>query len=233
MTTSWGLVVAARRGADTLRSREALANLCRAYWKPLYAYARRRGYGTDEASDLTQAYFARLLEKDYLQDVVPETGRFRAFLLASLKHFIANERERARALKRGGGDSPIPIDLVAAERQYDPGLVEHLTPESLYEKRWAMGVIERALERLRERYVTEKKAPLFDRLKGLISGDESGTPRRELATELGLTEPALRMAIHRARKRFRITLREEVATTVADPSDVDDELRHLLSVLRA
>ena len=229
-TTSWSLVLAARTGKSD-RSRAARASLCEAYWGPLYAFLRHQGYGADESLDLTQSYFLLFLEKDYLGEVKPELGKFRTFLLASLKHFLANERDKARTLKRGADQAPVSLDAERAEQQYRAGIADGLTPEQVYEKRWALGVLEQALMRLRQEFEASDRLRQFEALRTTLTGEEPRRPYRELAGELDITEPAVKVAVHRLRRRFGQLLKEEIAHTVADPEDVDDELRYMLSVL--
>jgi RNA polymerase sigma-70 factor (ECF subfamily) len=230
-TTAWSVVSKARLGLSA-ESRSALAELCEAYWQPLYVYARRRGQGADEARDLTQGYFAVLLEKDYLGDVRPREGRFRAFLLASFRNFLSKERDRSRALKRGGGAVPLSIDAARAEAWHAAEPVESRTPEAVFERRWALTVLERALDRLRREAADARRGEEFERLHGYLTGREPRTPYREVAAELGMSEGAVKVAVHRLRQRFGRLLRAEIAATVADPGQVDDELRHLLAVIR-
>ena len=229
-TTKWSLVLAARTGT-TPRSREALAQLCEAYWGPLYAYVRRQGHGVEEARDLTQSYFVRLLEKKYLKGVTPEAGRFRSFLLASLKNFLANERDWARALKRGGGLQAISLDTDAAERSYRAELSDDLTAEEIYERRWALEVLERVVTRQRREFETAGTLQQFDGLRACLTGEEPRLPYRELAADLDMSENAVKVAVHRLRRRFGVLLREEIAQTLVDHRDVDDEVRYLLSVV--
>jgi len=229
-TTRWSLVLTARDDAR-VDSEQALAELCQGYWQPLYAYVRRQGYGVEEARDLTQGYFLRLLEKRFLDDVEPEAGRFRAFLLVSLKHFLSSERERERALKRGGGKSTISLDAEAAERRYRLEPVDHLTPEKVFERRWAQTVVDRALARLRELFEIDGKLREFELLRPHLIGDAERGSYREMADELNMSEGTVRVTVYRVRRRYGSLLREEVAQTVADPQEVDRELRDLLLAL--
>ena len=228
-TTRWSLVLDAR-GDSHDSSARALAELCESYWYPLYAFVRRQGHRPEDAADLTQAYFAKLLEKGYLKDVRPEAGRFRSFLLASLKHFLCNEWDRQMAQKRGGHIRQISLDAAAAENRYSIEPVDHLTPEDLYEQRWALTVLERTLDRLAEE-TPESKRFRFDRLRPFLIGDEAATPYREVAAELGMSESGIKVAVHRLRRRFGVILRQEIGQTVADSQEVDDEIRHLLERL--
>jgi RNA polymerase sigma-70 factor (ECF subfamily) len=231
-TTKWSLVLAARTGSSP-RSRAAVASLCESYWGPLYAYLRHRGYSVDEARDLTQSYFLLFLEKDYLKDVKPEIGKFRTFLLASFKHFLANERDKALASKRGGDRSPITLDTAIAERRYRVGLEQGLTPDQVYERRWALGVLEEVLARLRKEFETAGKRSQFETLRACLTGEAPRRPYREMATALEMSEAAVKVAVHRLRQRYGQLLREEIAQTVADPGEVDGEIRHLLASCRS
>jgi RNA polymerase sigma-70 factor (ECF subfamily) len=227
-TTHWSLVLHAR--GDTSSARTALASLCEAYWYPLYAFVRRQGHHPHDAQDLTQEFFARLLEKDWLQAVERDRGRFRSFLLASMKHFLANEWDRAHALKRGGRITQLHLDDDTAEARYrhepaDPAA----TAEQLYDRRWAHALLDRVLARLREEMVAGGKETQFDALKFCLTGDKSAYV--EVARELGMSEGAVKVAVHRLRERYRALIRSEIAQTVADPTEVDDELRQLFAAL--
>jgi RNA polymerase sigma factor (sigma-70 family) len=228
-TTSWTQVLAAR-DAPSGEAREALEGLCQAYWYPLYAYVRHQGFDAEEARDLTQAYFAELLEKDYLADFDPELGRFRVFLKTSIKHFISKEREKARTWKRGGRTSVVSLDA-DVETRYQLEPVDRLDPEKLYERRWALTLIERVLDRLREEAREVGRELQFERLKGLLTGQQPRVPYKDIATELGTTEDSVKTSVHRLRQRFGKMLREEIGATVAGPEEVDDEVRHLLGVV--
>ena len=231
-TTHWSLVVAAGAKA-TPHSEEALARLCEAYWYPLYAYVRRWGYTSDEAQDLTQEFFARLMEKEYLRQADPHRGRFRSFLLAALKHFLANERDRAGAQKRGGGRPPLPLEIETAEGRYSLEPADPETPEKIFERRWALILLDKVLSRLRDEYHRTNRSALFDVLKDLLTSGKAGEPYARLGAELGMSEGAVKVAVHRLRRRFGELLREEIAETVADPQDVDDEIRYLFTALGA
>lgn len=228
-TTRWSLVLGARDG-DSAASQAALAELCESYWFPLYAFVRRQGHGPDDAADLTQGFFAKLLEKNYLQDVRPDAGRFRSFLLASLKHFIYNEWDRQQAQKRGGHVPKISLDAALAESRYAIEPVESRTPEDLYERHWALTVLQRALERL-EAETPAGKRDRFENLRPYLTGDGSDATYAEVAARLGLSEGGVKVAVHRLRHRFGAMLRQEIGETVADPQEVDDEIRHLLTRL--
>jgi RNA polymerase sigma-70 factor (ECF subfamily) len=230
-STRWSIVAAAGQ-RDSPASREALATLCRVYWYPLYAYARRRLPRVEDAQDLTQAFFAQLLEKDYLQAAAPERGKFRAFLLTAFKHFLSKERDRANAQKRGGGRQPIPLDLQAGERRYHLEPADHVTPEAVYERRWALTLLELTLDTLRQELVNAGKERLYECLKGTLTGEELGEPYALIAESLGMTEQAVKVAVHRLRKRYQELLRAEIAQTVTSPDEIDDELRSLFAAVR-
>ncbi len=227
-TTQWSVVLAAQEGSPS-QARQALAALCEAYWEPLYAFTRRRGYPAEEARDLTQGFFVQLLEKDYLASVRPSAGKLRSFLLVSLRHFLSNERDRARALKRGGGAAPISLDAEAAESRYQIEAVDHLTPEKVFERRWALTVIDRVMARLRQE--AADKVEHFDELKGFLTGEEPQTPYRQVAERLAMSEGAVKTAVHRLRRRFGEVLRSEIAETVENDAEVDLEIRHLLTMV--
>jgi RNA polymerase sigma factor (sigma-70 family) len=231
-TTHWSLVLAAGH-SSVPGAEQALETLCRTYWYPLYVYVRRQGKSAHDAQDLTQAFFAGLLEKKYLRLADSDRGKFRAFLLKSLKHFLVNEWEKARAQKRGGGQCAIPLDGEIAESRYAAEPVQALTMDEVYEKRWALTLIEAVFARLRQNYESAGRLPIFQALKGFIWGDPSTLSYSEVASSLGLTEGALKVAVHRLRARYRELLRAEIAQTVATPGEVDDELRHLAAVLAA
>ncbi len=229
-TTHWSLVLAARARAEP-GAEEALASLCHAYWYPLYAYIRRRGRGADEARDLTQEFFARLLEKDFLGQADRTKGRFRSFLLAACGHFLANEHDRARAAKRGGGRRPLSLDGRDAEDRYRVEPADILTPERLFERRWALTLLEEVLARLRADFAARGKERLFDLLRGTLVGERDAPPYREVARRLGMTEGAVKVAVHRLRQQYRDLLREEIGRTVESPEQIDDEIRDLFAAL--
>ena len=229
-TTHWSVVLATG-GDDPTEARAALEELCSAYWYPLYAYVRRRGHSPHDAQDLTQGFFARLLEKDYLAAADRTRGRFRSFLLASLKHYLANEWDRARAKKRGGAERIVRLDARSAEGRYALEPSHELTAERAFERRWALTVLDHVMLRLREQYSAAGKATLFDALKGALAGGREAPPCAEVADGLGMTEGAVRVAAHRLRRRYRDLLRSEIAETVDAPDHVSEELRYLMSVL--
>jgi RNA polymerase sigma factor (sigma-70 family) len=227
-TTRWTLVVAA---GDPQRkeARSALVSLCEGYWYPLYAYVRRRGYPVDQAQDLTQEFFVRVLDGRYLDRADPEKGRFRAFILTSLKFFLADEIDRSRAQKRGGGTVQ-SLDLSSGEERYQRDPAHDETPERIFERRWALAMLDGVVDKLRAEFVQHGRLDHFDRLKGFLL-DQGDTPYAVLALELGTSEGALKVAVHRLRKRYRDLFRQEIAETVADPADVESELRFLAAAL--
>ena len=229
-TTRWSVVLAAGRGGSK-RSAEALASLCEAYWYPVYAFIRRQGYGADEAKDLTQGFFARVLEKNYFHDADPARGRFRAFLSAAIRHFLSNERDRARALKRGGSQPPISLEIETAEGHYQLEAHDELTPEKLFDHQWAMVLLDRVLARVGETHTAAGKTKVFDHLKGFLTGDSEGVAYGAVGRTLGMSEGAVKVAVHRLRRQFRDVLIEEIAGTVSDPADIDAEIQHLLKAV--
>jgi RNA polymerase sigma-70 factor (ECF subfamily) len=230
-TTHWSAVLAAREPGSSQAER-ALTELCQTYWYPLYAYIRRRGYSPTEAEDLTQGFFARLLDKHYIGDITPGMGRFRCFLLASLKHFLANEWDRVQTRKRGGGQTIFSLDAQQPEARYQFEPVDNATPELLFERRWAVILLEQVLSRLRAEFVGSEQAGLFDELKGfLCAGGETPGSYREIAERMGLKEGAVKVAVHRLRRRYGELLRAEIGKTLSDPREVEEEVRHLIGVL--
>ena len=228
-TTRWSVVLSVR-GKASPEASEALEALCRQYWPPLYAYVRHRGNSAHDAQDLTQAFFARLLEKEWLADVDREKGRFRSFLLMALKRFLANEWDRSRAQKRGGAVEVISLDAQAAERIPIPEL-SAMPSEFLFEKRWALTVLENVMRRLREEHETAGRLAEYERLKPCLTAERGGIGYDEIAIDLHMEPASARSAVHRLRKRFREVFREEVAATVADPADVEDEMRAVVAAL--
>ncbi len=209
----------------------ALASLCTAYWYPLYTFVRRQGHASHDAEDLTQSFFTWLIKSDHLSVADPERGRFRSFLLATLKHFLSDERKKAQAQKRGGGQTLLSLDAAAAEERYKLEPAAPTTPEQLFDQRWAVAVMEQTVVRLRQEYVSGGRAALFDELKHFQSGEEASDSYRAVAARLGLSESAIKSAIFRLRRRHRELLREEIAHTVTAPSEIDDEIRYLISVM--
>lgn len=230
-TTHWSVVLLAAE-AESPDAVKALEHLCRNYWYPLYAHVRRRGHAAEDAQDLTQEFFARILEKKYLKLADPTRGRFRTFLLTSLNHFLINEWRKDQRIKRGANHCVLALDEQAAESRYLAEPVDGLTPDKLYDKRWAVALVEKVLSRLGEEYAAVGKIALFDSLKPQLLGDAAGEGYVMLAQRLGATEGALRVTALRLRERYRELLRAEVSHTVATPEEVDEELRHLIDVLR-
>ncbi len=214
-------------------AQKALEILCCTYWRPLYGFVRRQGLTREEAQDLIQEFFARLLEHRNLDTVRREKGRLRSYLLVSLKRFLASERRRARGVKRYESGPHVTLDELVESEVTEFELAETLSADRLYERRWALAVLQQVLTRLESEYRAANNAALFDRLKEFLIGERSRPTQAEIATELGMTENAVKQAFHRFRQRYRVLLREEIAHTVIAPADVEDELRHLVSVLRA
>lgn len=231
-TTHWSAVLAAT-DPESAESAAALEDLCAVYWYPLYDYVRHGGHTPEDAKDLTQEFFHRLLEKEYLSAVDPRKGRFRSFLLAAVRHFLANEWERAQTFKRGGHLTFVPLDEVLAEERYLNAQAAGQSPEVTYERAWALALLERVLARLRDEAVAGGHGERFEALKFVLSGERPSLRYAQLAGRLGTSEAALKMAAHRLRQRYGELLREEIARTVAAPQEVEDELRHLRAVLSA
>ena len=229
-TTHWSLIVAAAGESD--HSQAALADLCGAYWYPIYAYLRRRGRSAEDARDLTQEFFATLLEKGYLADADPERGRFRAFLLTAVARFALKERDKAAAQKRGGGRSPLSLDFDDGERRYQREPSHDWTPERIFARRWALTLLDRTLASLRGEHDAAGKLPQFEALKMFLTGESGAPPLRQIGEQLGLTEGAVKVAVHRLREKYRERLRAEIAQTLAAQEDVDEELAFLRAALR-
>lgn len=229
-TTRWSIVLAAGQGASR-ESRQALESLCETYWLPAYAYVRRIAADVEEAQDLTQGFFAHLLERDAIAKADPDRGRFRAFLLASLKNFIANERDKARAEKRGGGTAPLSLNLAAGESRCQIEPSHEVTPEKLYERRWVLTLLDQVLDSLRTELAAAGKEPQFEQFKGALLGEMTQADCKAAAKSLGITAAAAKQAAYRLRTRYRELFRREVARTVADDADVDDEIGRLLATL--
>jgi RNA polymerase sigma-70 factor (ECF subfamily) len=232
VTTHWSVVLTAGRN-DTTRARAALEQLCRNYWHPLYAYVRRSGHSPEEAQDLTQEFFARLLAQNTVARADPARGRFRSFLLGSLKHFLAHEWEKARAQKRGGGAQLIPLDFDTAESRWVQPVAPGDTPDRAFDRQWALALLDVVLGRVRKEYTDSGRDELFVGLKDTLTGGRSEIPYSELAARLGLSEGAVKVAAHRLRQRYRDLLRVEIASTVAGPEEVEEELKHLFAALSA
>jgi RNA polymerase sigma factor (sigma-70 family) len=229
-TTHWSVVLAAG-GAGSAVAQQALERLCQVYWYPLYAFVRRRGYSREDAQDLTQGFFARVLEKNYLAQVQRENGKFRSSLLASLKHFLADEWDKESAQKRGGGKTIVSLDDSTGEGRYRLEPVDTMDAEKLYERRWALTLLDQARERLKEEYSKIGKSGVYDRLKAFDSGDSNAPTYAEVAADLGLSESGVKSAVSRMRQRYRKLVREEVANTVAGPAEIDEEIRYLIRVI--
>lgn len=228
-------LIEAACGEPTAAARDALSVLCTAYWYPIYAYIRRHGYRREDAEDLAQGFFTRVLEKHYLRDFERTRGRFRSFLLVALRHFIANERDSAQAIKRGGASTTLPLGAVfpSADQRYSLEPRHDLSPEKLFEQQWALAVLGLAQQRLQAEAAHDGKAAQFERLKTSLIGGDLDASYRMIAADLGTTEGAIKVAVHRWRRRFRELLREEISRTVDDPADVGHELRELMRALRA
>ena len=230
-TTHWSVVLEAQ--GESPAAQQALEKLCRMYWRPIFAFLRRQGLSTEEAEDITQGFFAQLLERKSFDAVRKEKGRLRSYLLGALKYFLADEQRHAMAIKRGKGQRLISLEELRAGEQIEMEPADPITAEMIYERRWALTVLEQVLDRLKNEYRTAGNAALFDSLKQLLP-DEPGSPSQaEIAADLGMTENAVRQAFYRFRQRYQSLLREEIAHTVATPGDIEDELRHLIAVVRA
>jgi DNA-directed RNA polymerase specialized sigma24 family protein len=230
LTTHWSVVLNAADSRSPGAER-AMDQLCRNYWYPLYAFVRRQGSNPHDAQDSTQGFFAWLIEQKQLRIADAERGKFRSFLLIRFKRLLSDERKKVRALKRGGGQELLSLDEQSAEDRYCLEPATHLSPEKVFERRWALSLMERTVARLREEYVAADRLELFEELKYFQSGEDDGPPYAEAATRLGLTLSAIKSAIHRLRQRHRALLREEVFQTVATPTEVDEEIRYLISVM--
>ena len=230
--TRWSVVLAVGR-VNSAGAREALENLCGTYWRPIYGFVRRQGHRPHDAQDLTQEFFARLLGKNYLEGLNPAKGRFRSFLLAALKHFLANERDKARAQKRGGRHVLVPIQTDSAEAWYGMEPAEPMTAEKLFERRWALTLLEQVLARLREEYARAGKARVFAQLKSALTGERRSVPYAEIGARLDLSEGAVKVAVHRLRQRYRELLREEISHTVSGPEQIEEEIHALFAALES
>jgi|SRR6185503_10254096 len=230
VTTRWTVVLSAGRKSSP-QSDRALGELCQIYWYPLYAYIRRQGHSKEDAEDLVQAFFARFLEKNYLEGLSAERGKFRAFLLASLKHFLANEWDKSQRQKRGGGAQHLSLDWQSADERYHLDPPDAASPDRAFDREWALALLERVITRLRDESAAAGKSALFARAKGCLMVGESAIPYAQAAKELQMDEGAVRVAVHRFRKRYRELLREEIAQTLSDPAQVAEELRSLQAAL--
>jgi RNA polymerase sigma factor (sigma-70 family) len=230
VTTRWTVVLSAGRKSSP-QSDAALADLCQSYWYPLYAYVRGRGYTREDAEDLVQAFFTRLLEKNYLEGLSADRGKFRAFLLAALKHFLANEWDKANRQKRGGGLQHLSLDWEQADRRFHLEPADTESPDRIFDREWALALLERVILRLQEECAGEGKAALFEHTKACLMVGSETIPYSEAALALGMDEGAVRVAVHRLRKRYRALLRDEIAQTLVDPAQADEELRSLQAAL--
>jgi RNA polymerase sigma-70 factor (ECF subfamily) len=230
-TTHWSVVVEAGQ-SDSPKASEAISQLCQAYWYPLYAYVRRKGYQAPDAQDLTQEFFARLLARNYVTGADRGRGKFRSYLLGALEHFLAKEWRRAQAEKRGGGRADFSLDEVDAEKRYLLEPSHDLTPAKIFDRRWATTLLEKAMMRFEEECRAEQKAELFEKVKPLLSGDSTEAPYAEMARSLNMSEGAFKVAVHRLRQRYGEMVRAEIAQTVADPDEIEQELQELLMALR-
>jgi len=229
-TTNWSVVLEAQGGSPA--AQQALERLCRTYWRPIYTFIMREGTRPDEVEDLTQEFFAMLLERRNFDAVRKEKGRLRSYLLTSVKHFLVSEHRRAVTVKRGKGQQPVALEEIAAAGLADMEPANHLSADRIYERRWALTLMEQVLKRLKNEYETAGNTRLFDSLKQLLADEVEAPSRTEIALRLGMTENAVRQALHRLRQRYQVLLREEISHTVAVASDIEDELRHLIAVLR-
>jgi RNA polymerase sigma factor (sigma-70 family) len=229
-TTHWSVVLAAGQGSQ-ISAEKALDRLCQMYWYPLYAYVRRCGRSPHDAQDLTQSFFARVLETDFLERADKLKGRFRSYLLTSLKHFLSDEYHRERAVKRGGGQSFISMDNEAAEERYRLEPVEEMDAEKIFERRWALTLLEKTLEQLEKEYQETGKGALLDSLRNFLLGDKGETTYGDAAKTLSMTEGAVKVAVHRMRRRYRELFCAEISSTVANPDEIEDELRHLFVII--
>jgi len=230
VTTHWSVVLSAKDRASP-QSEAALEKLCGAYWCPLYAYVRRQGHSPHDAQDLTQEFLSRLVHKDYLDAVQQERGRFRTFLLMAFKRFLSDAWDKVRAQKRGGGIRNLSLDVAAAEEKYRVEAVDEVTPETIYERHWALTLLERTMSRLRQEYVAAGKSGVFDELKVFLTEAKGTISHADVARRMGLNEGTVRVSVHRLRKRFRELFREEIACTVHNPEEIEEEVRYLMSVL--
>ena len=231
--TRWTMVLAAsQQGQDDAAGALALGELCQCYWQPLYTYVRWQGFDVQEAQDMTQEFFARLLAKNTLAGVDRSKGKFRSFLLASLKHFLSNERDRAGTIKRGGRQTFVPLDAMSTETRYRVEPADNLSPDKAFERQWALTMLDQVLARLRVEFADVGKAALFEALKPFLTGDGQADSQAEVGERCGMSEGALKVTVHRLRRRYRELLREEIAQTVASPEEIDGEMRHLFAAFR-
>jgi RNA polymerase sigma-70 factor (ECF subfamily) len=230
VTTHWSVVLAAGR-SDTTHSRDALGRLCQTYWYPLYAYVRRRGHSAHDAQDLTQSFFAYLLEKQSIASADPQRGRCRSFILTAMNNFLGQEWEKSRAQKRGGGSEVFSLDLAQAEQRYDLEPATSETPDKDFDKKWALALLESVMLQLEAEYKRDNKSDLFNALKQTLTGSRESQPYADLAQTLDMTEAAIKVTVHRLRKRYRGLLQAEIANTVSSADEVKEEMRHLFTAL--
>jgi RNA polymerase sigma factor (sigma-70 family) len=229
-TTHWNLVLAAGQQGSP-QAADAIEQLCRTYWYPLYVYVRRRGYGVEDAEDLTQGFVAQLLERKSFARADPGKGRFRSFLLAGLNYFLSDERSRTHAQKRGGGHLILPLEAHSADHRYQLEPVDHLSPDKFFERQWALTVLDRVLDRLEQEFREAGKSKLFERLRGFLVASTVPETYAEAAVDLGMSAEAVKKAVHRMRHRYQELFRAEIAATVSDPTEIEDEMRHLRVVI--
>lgn len=229
-TTQWSIVLAAGR-QGSVEAQEALAELCSVYWYPVFAFVRRRGYEISEAEDLTQGFFTRLIEKGDLGDADQSRGRFRSFLRTACRNYLLNQHDRTVAIKRGGGRRMVPIDTASAESRYQRALAHEETPERVYDRQWCLTLLDRVLDTLRAEYVAGENGELFDRLRRFLTMDADAGAHSDAARELAMTPAAVKVAVHRLRRRYRDALRRHVEATVSSPAELDDEIRYLLKIV--
>jgi len=231
--TRWTMVLAAaQQGEKEASGAMALGELCQCYWPPLYTYVRWQGFDADEAQDMTQEFFARLLAKNTLAEVDQSKGKFRSFLLASLKHFLSNERDKARTIKRGGHQIFVPLDAMSAETRCRIEPADNLSPDKAFERQWALTVLDQVLARLRMEFAAAGKETLFEALKPFLTGDGKADTQAQVGEQCGMSEGAVKVSVHRLRRRYRELLREEIAQTVTSPQEVEEEIRHLFAAFR-
>ena len=229
-TTHWSVILTARDGNES-QTHDALSRLCEAYWYPLYAYLRRRGFASSDAEDITQSFLAYLLSKDFLARVKPEHGKFRSFLLASLNHFVSDHLDKEHRQKRGGGQRILSLDAAHAEQRYGLEPADEMDPQKIFERRWALTLVEAALRRMESEAASAGKLELFHRLKTALVGERSALSYSEIGQSAGLSEGAIKVAAHRMRQRFRELFREEIAQTVSQPGEIEEEIQFLFQVL--
>ena len=230
-TTHWSVVLEAQ--GESPAAQEALEKLCRTYWRPIYGFVRRQGAGTEDAEDLTQGFFALLLERKDLNTVRKKKGRLRSYLLASVKHFLADESRHSMAVKRGKGQRLIPLDVIRERERVDVERSDRLTADQIYERRWAFTVLEQVMARLRDEYRSAGNLRFFDQMRKMLMDEADRPSQAQVAIEFDMTENAVKQAFYRFRQRYQTLLRDEIAHTVAMPGDIEDELRHLIAVVRA